>query len=164
MGTVFDSTQAGVDKFIQQLMAGENIGGQAGGNPTLLDVIGSGQWISQDILKNSQTGIPAITTLLQKDFIQRGINHIWLQSKIWVSYANLNDDAATSKCLNDRNGWQASKTCLHGGVYYLYRFDERGNEAGSLDYPWGADKMSSAPWNLSPAVSVMTNTSVMFRE
>lgn len=32
------------------------------------------------------------------------------------------------KCLVVRNGWQASETCAEAGVYYLYRFNEDGND------------------------------------
>lgn len=96
-------------------------------------------------------------SLIYKDLLQRGINYIWGQSKIWVSFADLKDNPDETKCRDDRNGWQANKTCADGGVYYLYRFNEDGHLDGNLVYPWGADKMTNEPYGLDPSVSSKPN-------
>ena len=133
-------------------MQGNN-GGFTAGTPLIFDVLAGGGWVNSDVITSPKVSQTALANLLQKDLLQRGINFIWGQSKIYVTFANLNDDAQGTKCKADLNRWQASKICLDGGVYYLYRFNEAGNEDGNLDYPWGADKMQQASWNLNPAVS-----------
>lgn len=151
MASIFNSTAAAIDSLVSDVMAGQTINNKAGSVPTLFNIIDGGGWVNSDVVTNPKVSITQIQNLLQKNLIQRGINAVWSKSKIWVSFANLNDDASQSKCKADKNGWQASKTCADGGVYYLYRFNENGFQAGYLDYPWGADKMAGAPWNLSPA-------------
>ena len=133
-------------------MAGQSLSEAPESPPLLFDILEGGGWVTSDVLNNQDLQISDLTDLLRTDMVQRGINHIWAQSKIWVSFVDLKDDDQHTKCLADVNGWQASKTCADGGVYYLYRFDEDGHEAGHLDYPWGADKMTAAPYNLNPSV------------
>ena len=100
------------------------------------------------------------TSLIYKDLIQRGINYIWSQSKIWVSFVDLKDDDKLTKCMADKNGWQDSKHCADGGVYYLYRYNENGNLNGELSYPWGAEKMAGEPYGLNPFVSCFSISQV----
>ncbi len=71
----------------------------------------------------------------------RGINALWKKSKIFVTFVDLKDDVRGTKCKADRSGPQITKFCDDGGVYYLYRFDERGDHRGGLDKPWGMDKL-----------------------
>ena len=151
MSNIFNSTSAAVDTLVSNMMQGQAVNGPAGGDPTILGILDSGGWVNSSAITNPALSITQITDLLRQDLIQRGINYIWGQSKIWVTFANLNDDAAGTICQADKNGWQASKTCADGGVYYLYRFNEDGNLEGHLDYPWGADKMTNSPFNLNPA-------------
>lgn len=133
-------------------------------SPLLLNVLHGGGWVDQSVVTSPAVSITNLRTLLQKDLIQRDINFIWGQSKIWVSFVNLHDDARNSKFLADQNGWQASKTCKDGGVYYLYRFNEDGNENSALDYPWGADKMAAAPFYLNPAVGLRLTCPAMLHK
>jgi hypothetical protein len=153
MASVFNNTASGIDGLVQALMSGNNLA-FSGGTPLLFDVIAGGGWANPSVVQHPAVSETALTNVLQKDLLQRGINFIWGQSKIYVTFANLNDDARGTKCKADVNGWQASKTCLDGGVYYLYRFNEAGSEDGNLDYPWGADQMAGPPWNLNPRVSL----------
>ena len=152
MASVFNNTASGLDTLVSDMMQGNNLA-FSGGTPLILDVLAGGGWVNSDVITSPKVSITALTTLLQKDLLQRGINFIWSQSKIYVTFADLKDDAQMTKCKADVNGWQPSKTCADGGVYYLYRFNEDGNLDGNLDYPWGADKMTEPPWNLNPAVS-----------
>ena len=154
MGMIFNTTAGAVDQLVSQLMNGLPINAAPGTtDPTIFEMISDGKWINSSVITNPNLSITAMTEVMRDDLIQRGINYIWSESKIYVTFANLNDDANGTKCQADKNGWQASKTCADGGVYYLYRFNEDGNLNGNLDYPWGADKMQQVPWNLFPAVS-----------
>lgn len=153
METVWNQTADGIDHLVQQMMEGSAMDGDT---PLLFEMLNGGGWVDNKILTNPTIDVGALKNVLYKDLVQRGINHIWAQSKIWVSFVNLQDDEQTSKCLADKNGWQASKTCADGGVYYLYRFDEDGDENGHLDYPWGADQMTTDPWGLDPSVRLTT--------
>lgn len=164
METVFNSTSVGLDNFVAELMAGYNIGGPANGPPTLNEVLHGGYWVNSNVITNPAVSMAKLQKVLYNDLLSRGINFIWSQSKIWVSFANLNDDAKGTKCQADKNGWQASKYCADGGVYYLYRFNEDGNLAGHLDYPWGADKMTEPPWFLDPSVSTADTSNPFFHQ
>ena len=152
MASAFNNTASGIDSLVSAMMQGNN-GDFTGGTPLIFDVLVGVGWVNSDVITSPKVSQTALTNLLQKDLLQRGINFIWGQSKTYVTFANFNDDAQGTKSKANFNGRQASKTCLDGGVYYLYRFNEAGNEDGNLDYPWGADKMQQAPWNLNPAVS-----------
>jgi len=79
----------------------------------------------------------------------RGINALWKKSKIYITFVNLSDDALGTKCRADQSGPQITKYCADAGVYYLYRFDERGDHVGALDKPWGMDDLHSV--GLDPA-------------
>ena len=152
MATTFTDTQKALDDYVAQLMSGQLK--SSDNSPAILGFLQGGAWVDQTALDNPKASISSLSAFLQRDLVQRGINHIWSQSKIWVTFADRGDDASHTKCTADRNGWQASKTCLDGGVYYLYRFNENGDHQGHLSYPWGADQMAADPWKLNPSVGI----------
>ena len=63
-------------------------------------------------------------------------------NKNWVQYTDLKDDPATmAACIAHDKGPQLTKYCGDGGVYYAYNFVEKDVKGGSVQQPWGADKM-----------------------
>ena len=149
---IFNSTAGAVDQLVSRLMNGLAVNAAPGtADPTLFGILEGGYWVNSTVITNPNLSITAMTEVMRDDLIQRGINYIWSQSKIYVTFADLNDDASGTKCQADKNGWQASKTCADGGVYYLYRFNEDGHLIGHLDYPWGADKMTDSPFEIQPS-------------
>lgn len=152
MGLTFNNTAGAVDQLVSKLMNGDSLNPVPDSkDPSLFNILDGGLWVNASVITNPKLSISAMTELMRDDLTSRGINYVWLQSKIYVTFANLDDDAAGTKCLADKNGWQASKTCADGGVYYLYRFNEHGNLRGNLDFPWGADHMTESPFNLQPS-------------
>lgn len=149
---IFNNTAAAIDELLSKLMNGEAVDAASGvTEPSLFGILHGGLWVNSSVNTSPNLSISAMTDLTRDDIVSRGINSIWSQSKIYVTYANLSDDSVGSKCQADRNGWQASKTCAHGGVYYLYHFREHHHLNGNLAYPQGADEMMKAPFNLQPS-------------
>ena len=72
------------------------------------------------------------------DILSRVINNVWRGYATYVSFTDLSDDAAGSKCAADAVGPQSSKYCADGGVYYLNNYDRNG---GHLDKPYGYDSL-----------------------
>ncbi|KAI9873705.1 MAG: hypothetical protein M1830_010704 [Pleopsidium flavum] len=108
------------------------------------DAVAGGAWVARDTTAQAST-----SANLKLELMARGINALWKKSKIWVTFIDLKDDVSGTKCKADKTGPQITKYCDDGGVYYLYRFDERGNHVGALDKPWGMDDLSSV--GLNPA-------------
>ncbi len=156
MATVYQTTAAAIDDLVSTLVQGVAVNQPAGSTPTLLNIIAGGGWVVSDSITAPGVSLADLQDLLRKDLMQRGINHLWSKSKIYVTFANLDDDSSGNKCVADKNGWQASKVCSDNGVYYLYFFKEGDDETGQLWYPWGADQMASPPWNLDPSVRIPT--------
>ena len=152
MASVYNDTNSAIDTLVVDLMGGSP-SLPPGSTPLLLSTLAGGGWVTGTELVTPGLGIQDMAALLQKDLLQRAINQLWSNSKTWVTFVDLNDDAQQTKCHADKNGWQASKTCADGGVYYLYFFKETGDETGYLDYPTGADQMAGPPWDLNPSVS-----------
>ncbi|KAI9760528.1 MAG: hypothetical protein M4579_001613 [Chaenotheca gracillima] len=162
METVFNASGVAIDSFMAQTMEGIDINGPASGTPTLNNMLEGGGWVNSNVVTNPAVSISKLQTMLYKNLLQRGINYIWTKSKIWVTFVDLKDDASQTKCKADKNGWQASKTCADGGVYYLYRLNEDGNLAGHLSYAWGAEKLGQAPFDLA-ASWVTTSSAKSYR-
>lgn len=151
MSEVFSGMVTATDNFLAELMNGVDFADPAGGWPTLALMLSGGAWVSP--ATGSNVSVADTSKLLKNDLIQRGINLLWSGTKTWVTFVDLNDDAQQTKCWADTNGWQASKYCADGGVYYLYFFKETGNLNGYVTYPYGADQMSGQTWGLNPSVS-----------
>ena len=153
MSEVFNTTASAIDTLVSDLMQGKAINSAPSSDttPTILTMLEGGNWVNTSIITSPSLSLTNVTDLLRDDLASRGINYVWGQYKIWVTYANLGDDASYTKCAADKNGWQASKYCGDGGVYYLYRFNEDGPYQGHLAYPYGADKMGEQPFGLDVA-------------
>lgn len=99
-----------------------------------------------------------IKTAVVNEMLARAINDLWASlwtydkknTKIWVSFADLQDDEHETKCKGDIGGPQSTKYCADGGVYYLYRFQEDGNHKGHLVEPRGMKDLVN--YRLDPKV------------
>lgn len=72
------------------------------------------------------------------DFLSRVINNVWRGYATYVSFTDLSDDAAGSKCAADTISSNSSKYCTDGDVYYLNNFDRN---SGHLDKRYGYDSL-----------------------